>query len=126
MSALTAGEVVERIKKNLGIPWRDQTYRDTFKFGGPETPLGQLATLCQKKLGDKLLRVVGDPNATVRRLQLGVGYATPAINAPDVDVVISGEQQESDGMLDSPAYVLDATTLGIAKGWIMLGHNISE
>ena len=28
--------------------------------------------------------------------------------------------------LDSPAYVLDAVTLGIAKGWIMLGHAISE
>jgi hypothetical protein len=43
-----------------------------------------------------------------------------------VDVVISGEQQESDGFLDSPAYVLDATTLGIPKGWIMLGHSVSE
>jgi len=41
-------------------------------------------------------------------------------------VVVSGEQQESDGFLDSPAYVLDATTLGIPKGWIMLGHNVSE
>ena len=26
---LTAGEVVERIKANLGVPWRDTTYRDT-------------------------------------------------------------------------------------------------
>jgi hypothetical protein len=41
-------------------------------------------------------------------------------------VVASGEQQESDGFLDSPEYVLDATTLGIPKGWIMLGHSISE
>lgn len=59
-------------------------------------------------------------------MQLGVGYATPSINNPEVDVVVSGEQQESDGFLDSPAYVLDATTLHIPKGWIMLGHNISE
>ncbi len=44
----------------------------------------------------------------------------------DVDVVVSGEQQESDGPFDSPAYVLDAMSLGIAKGWIMLGHAISE
>ena len=41
-------------------------------------------------------------------------------------MVISGEQQETDGTLDSPAYVLDAVTLGINKGWIMLGHTISE
>jgi putative NIF3 family GTP cyclohydrolase 1 type 2 len=85
-----------------------------------------MAATFQKKLGDKSLRVVGDPKAKMSRLQLGVGYATPSINSPDVDVVVSGEQQESDGVLDSPAYVLDAMTLGIPKGWIMLGHNISE
>jgi putative NIF3 family GTP cyclohydrolase 1 type 2 len=34
---ITAGEIVSRIKKNLGIPWNDSTYRDTFKTGGPET-----------------------------------------------------------------------------------------
>lgn len=70
--------------------------------------------------------MVGDPNARVRRIQLGVGYATPAVNSPDVDVVVSGELQENDGAFDSPEYVLDASSLGIPKGWIMLGHNISE
>jgi putative NIF3 family GTP cyclohydrolase 1 type 2 len=233
MSTLTAGEVVDRIKKNLGFPWRESSKRDTFKFGGPdtvvkgiattmfcsydairraveagcnmiiphedtywndpddqklvsgdpsykpkvdfmqahdiavfrihdhmhaqkpdftyvgltralgldskletapqshhftlpETTLGELAANFQKRLGDKAIRVVGDPRTKVSRLQVGVGYATPNINSADVDVVVSGEQQESDGMLDSPAYVLDATTLGIPKGWIMLGHCISE
>jgi putative NIF3 family GTP cyclohydrolase 1 type 2 len=233
MSPLTAGEVVARIKSNLGIPWRNTTYRDTFKFGGPDTvvtgiattmfcsydvirraseagcnmiiphedtywndhddisivdrdqayarkvdfmrdhdiavfrvhdhmhaqrpdfiyvgcaralgldskyetspqshhftlprtTLRDLAATFKKRLGEKALRVVGDPNAEVSRIQLGVGYATPSINSPDVDVVVSGEQQESDGFLDSPAYVLDAMQLGIPKGWIMLGHSISE
>jgi putative NIF3 family GTP cyclohydrolase 1 type 2 len=238
MSTLTAGEIVARIKSNLGFPWRDATYRDTFKFGGPdtvvkgiattmfcsydairrahlagcnmliphedtywndrddvsavsgdpayklkvdfmrehdivvfrihdhmhaqkpdftwvglaralgldsrletapqshrftlpETTLGELATRIQKRfaeqgINDKAIRVVGDPGTKVSRLQLGVGYATPAINDANVDVVVSGEQQETDGFLDSPEYVLDAATLGIAKGWIMLGHNVSE
>ena len=233
MSVLTAGEVVTRIKTKLGFPWRDTTYRDTFKFGGadtvvtgiattmfcsydvirraaeagcnmiiphedtywndrddvtmvnsdasyklkvdfmrahdmvvfrihdhmhaqkpdfiyvgaaralgleskyetapqshhftlPETTLGELAATFQKRLGDRTLRVVGDPKAKVSRVQLGVGYATPNVSSPDVDVVVSGEQQESDGLLDSPAYVMDAMTLGIAKGWIMLGHSVSE
>ncbi|MGH9373262.1 MAG: Nif3-like dinuclear metal center hexameric protein [Vicinamibacterales bacterium] len=233
MRTLTAGEVVTRIKANLGVPWRDATYRDTFKFGGPdtevtgiattvfctldvvrraakaglnmiiphedtywndrddvtivgedplyktkvdfmreknivvfrihdhmhaqrpdftyagaaralgleskyetapqshrftlpETTLGALAAGFEKRLGAKALRVVGDPKALVSRIQLGVGYATPAVTSPDVDVVVSGEQQESDGALDSPAYVLDAVSLGIPKGWIMLGHAISE
>jgi putative NIF3 family GTP cyclohydrolase 1 type 2 len=233
MPTLTAGEVVNRIKANLGVPWRDTTYRDTFKFGGPdtevtgiattvfctfdvvqraakaglnmivphedtywndrddialvsgdalyktkselmqrhnivvfrihdhmhaqrpdftyvgaaralgldskyetapqshrfivpETTLGALAAGFQKRLGAKALRVVGDPDAKVSRIQLGVGYATPAVNNPDVDVIVSGEQQESDGALDSPAYVLDAVSIGLPKGWIMLGHAISE
>ena len=231
--ALTAGEVVSRIKANVGVPWRDATYRDTFKFGGPETEvkgiattmfcsfdmvqraaatglnmiiphedtywndrddvriasndplyktkldfmakhnivifrmhdhmhaqrpdftyvgaaralgleakyetapqshhftipettLGALAADFQKRLGAKALRVVGDPDAKVRRIQLGVGYATPAVNSPAADVVVSGELQETDGGFDSPEYVLDAASLGIPKGWIMLGHNISE
>jgi len=229
---MTAGEIVDRVKKNLGLPWRDATYRDTFKFGGPETEvkgiattvfcsydlvrrasaaglnmiiphedtywndrddvtivsgdplyktkvdfmrehnivvfrihdhmhaqrpdflyvglareleltkyetapnshrfvvpettLGALAAELQKRSGARALRVVGDPGVKVSRLQLGVGYATPAVNNAEIDVVISGEQQEADGALDSPAYVLDAVTLGMAKGWIMLGHAISE
>jgi putative NIF3 family GTP cyclohydrolase 1 type 2 len=231
--ALTAGEVVDRIKAHLGAPWRENTYRDTFKFGGPgtavrgiattafctldvvqraaaaglnmivphedtfwndrddvgiveddevyeekvaimrkhdivvfrmhdhmhaqrpdftyagcaralglesryetapqshrfvvpETTLGTLAADFQKRLGAKAIRAVGDPNARVSRIQLGVGYATPPVNNPDIDVVVSGEQQESDGGFDSPAYVLDAASLGIPKGWIMLGHTVSE
>jgi len=233
MRALTAGEVVARVKSNLGIPWRDTTYRDTFKFGGPETEvrgiattmfcnfdvvqraaqagmnmiiphedtywndrddvsivsgdplyktkvefmkehnmvvfrihdhmhsqrpdftyvglaralgldrkyetapeshrfvipettLGALASDFQKRLGARAVRAVGNPNAKVRRIQVGVGYATPAVNDPEVDVVVSGEQQETDGGFDSPEYVLDAVSLGITKGWIMLGHAISE
>lgn len=230
---MTAGEVVERIRKNLGVPWRETTYRDTFKSGGPATPvtgiattvfasfdmiqravaaglnmivphevtfwndrddvtvvggdplyrekrdfltkhnvvifrmhdhmhdqrpdftyvgsarelgldatletapgshrftlpettLGELAATLQRRIGARALRVVGDPNARVSRIQLGVGYATPAVNSPGIDVVISGEQQEVDGSFDSPEYVLDAAALGVPKGWIMLGHAVSE
>jgi putative NIF3 family GTP cyclohydrolase 1 type 2 len=232
-AAITAGEIVDRIKIHLGPAWRDTTFRDTFKFGGPgtvvtgiattfmgtfdairrasaaglnmiiphedtywndpddislvkddplysvkvdfmathnivifrmhdsmhamrpdfewvglardlgldpktetapnshrftiaETTLGELAARLQKTIGARALRVVGDPAARVSRLQVGVGYATPPVNSPDIDVVISGEQQETDGALDSPEYVLDAATLGIPKGWIMLGHAVSE
>jgi putative NIF3 family GTP cyclohydrolase 1 type 2 len=230
---MTAGDVVARIQKNIGVPWRETTYRDTFKSGGPNTPitgiattafasfdmirraaaaglnmivphevtfwndrddvglvsddplyreklaflrqhnvvifrmhdhmhdqrpdftyvgsarelgleakyetapgshrfivpettLGALAGALQRRLGVRALRVVGDPNARVSRIQLGVGYATPAVNGAEIDVVISGEQQEVDGVLDSPEYVLDAASLGIPKGWIMLGHAVSE
>jgi putative NIF3 family GTP cyclohydrolase 1 type 2 len=230
---VTAGDVVDRIKKNIGVPWRDTTYRDTYKSGGPETPITGIATTMfnsfdaiqravaaglnmilphettfwsdrdditivnadplyhekrdylaahnvvilrmhdhvhdqrpdftyvgsarelgldparemppgshrftipettlealaadvQRRIGIKALRVVGDPKARVSRVQLGVGYATPSANAADVDAVISGEQQEVDGFLDGPEYVADAAALGLYRGWIMLGHNVSE
>lgn len=41
---LTAGEIVDRIKKNLGIPWNNSTYRDTFKIGGPESSVSGICT----------------------------------------------------------------------------------
>jgi putative NIF3 family GTP cyclohydrolase 1 type 2 len=230
---MTAGDVVARIKAQLGVPWREATYRDTFKSGGPdtvvtgiattafvtmdvieraaakrlnmivphedtfwndrddeavvsqdplyeekrallqrhdivvfrmhdhmhaqrpdftyvgsaravgldpaaetapgshrfvipETTLGAFAAGVMKRTGSRALRVVGDPEAKVRRVQLGVGYATPPVNNAEVDVVISGEQQEADSGFDSPEYVMDAATLGVAKGWIVLGHVVSE
>jgi putative NIF3 family GTP cyclohydrolase 1 type 2 len=42
-AVLTAGEVVERIRKNVGVPWRAETV-DTFKAGGPDTPVKGIAT----------------------------------------------------------------------------------
>lgn len=41
---LSAGEIVDRVKKNLGIPWIETTRRDTFKVGGPDTPVTGIAT----------------------------------------------------------------------------------
>jgi len=110
----------------LGLDSKMETAPQSHRFTIPETTLGALASDFQKRLGANSLRVVGDPSAKVRRIQLGVGYATPAVNSPDVDVVVSGELQETDGGFDSPEYVLDAVSLGIPKGWIMLGHAISE
>ena len=80
----------------------------------------------KKVRGDDAIRVVGDPRARVRRIAIGAGMATPAVNAADVDVVIGGEQREIEGTFDSPEYVMDAATLGIPKGWIIIGHNMSE
>ncbi|HVW86991.1 MAG TPA: Nif3-like dinuclear metal center hexameric protein, partial [Bryobacteraceae bacterium] len=42
-SPLTAKEVIERIKKNVGVPWREQTV-DTIKTGSPDTPVKGIAT----------------------------------------------------------------------------------
>lgn len=230
---MKAGEIVDRIKKELGVPWRDATYRDTFKSGSadtevtgiattafvsldvirtaaaarlnmiiphedtfwndrddqavvaedavykeklallqkhdivvfrihdhmhaqrpdftyvgsaraigldpkhedppgshrfviPETTLDALAASVKRKSGARALRVVGDPKAKVTRVRLGVGYASPPINGADTEVLISGEQQESDGTFDSQPYALDAVAAGVVKGIILLGHTISE
>lgn len=41
--ALTARQVIERIQKNIGVPWRAETV-DTFKAGNPDTPVTGIAT----------------------------------------------------------------------------------
>jgi len=40
---LTARQVIERIRKNVGVPWRSQTV-DTFKAGDPDTTVTGIAT----------------------------------------------------------------------------------
>src|SRR5215467_10654479 len=229
---MTAREVVERIKKNIGVPWNERSYRDTFKLGNPdstvkgiattvmvtfdmlkranaaglnmviahedtfwndrdetkdlienplyklkteyvlkndmiiwrihdhmhtmkpdytvvgslrsvgikggenavmtpraytipETTLGEFAAQVKRLTGSCAFRCVGDPKAKVSKILLGPGYATPRMTA-EADVVIGGEQQEADGGFDNVEYVMDAVSLGMAKGVIMLGHVISE
>jgi putative NIF3 family GTP cyclohydrolase 1 type 2 len=114
------------VARALGLDSKYETAPQSHRFDIPETTLGALAAELQKRVDAKAIRVVGDPNVKVSRIRIGVGYATPPINGPDIDVVVSGEQQETDGTLDGPEYVLDAVSLGIPKGWIMLGHAISE
>jgi putative NIF3 family GTP cyclohydrolase 1 type 2 len=110
----------------IGLDSRYETAPGSHRYVIPETTLGAFAAEVQRRSGGRAIRVVGDPNARVSRILLGVGYASPAIDDPAVDVIVSGEQQEADGAFDSPEYVLDAAALGIAKGWIMLGHVVSE
>jgi len=40
---ITARQIIERIQKNVGIPWRSETV-DTFKAGNPETVVKGIAT----------------------------------------------------------------------------------
>jgi putative NIF3 family GTP cyclohydrolase 1 type 2 len=110
----------------IGLDPKHEDPPGSHRFVIPETTLGDLAAGIVKRTGARALRVVGDPKAKVSRVRLGVGYASPPVTGVDIDCVISGEQQESDGNFDSPAYVLDAAAAGVAKGWIMLGHTISE
>jgi putative NIF3 family GTP cyclohydrolase 1 type 2 len=40
---MTAGQIIERIKKNVGVPWRAETV-DTIKSGTPDTQVKGIAT----------------------------------------------------------------------------------
>jgi putative NIF3 family GTP cyclohydrolase 1 type 2 len=112
--------------REVGLDPMTETAPNSHRFVIRQTTLGELAARVKKVRGDDAIRVVGDPGARVRRIATGAGMATPAVNGADVDVVIGGEQREIEGTFDSPEYVMDAATLGVPKGWIILGHNMSE
>lgn len=46
---LTAAQVIERIQKQVGVPWKTPT-RDVFKAGDPETPVKGIATTVMSTL----------------------------------------------------------------------------
>ena len=88
----------------------------------PPTTLGELASAIARRLGDRGIRVVGDPAMKVSRVVLGPGYGMPVLSAA-ADVVVGGEIGESGGNTE---YALDAAAVGRPKAMIMLGHMMSE
>jgi hypothetical protein len=71
------------------------------------------------------LRVIGDPKAKVSTGTAGMGYSSGRFST-EVDVVINGENPETNNPYDPTAYALDAAFFGRNKGQIILGHAISE
>jgi putative NIF3 family GTP cyclohydrolase 1 type 2 len=90
----------------------------------PETTLAELASRVRSGLHGNAFRVVGNPAAKVSRIAFGVGSGMPRFSK-DIDVVVGGETEEVGGG-DNTGYSLDATSLGMVKGLIILGHVISE
>jgi len=88
----------------------------------PATTLGELASAIARRLGDRGIRVIGDPAMKVSRVVLGPGYGVPALSSAN-DVVVGGEIGESGGNTE---YALDAAAAGQPKAMIMLGHMMSE
>ena len=41
---MTAREIADLIKKNVGVPWNELSYRDTFKLGNPDSNVRGIAT----------------------------------------------------------------------------------
>ncbi len=96
-----------------------------FTFPGPK--LSSFAKDIQTRLNIRTMRVVGDPNLTVKRVAASWGYASrdPGIQLltkPDVDAVIVGEAREWEVV----EYAQDAIAAGQKKALLVLGHVVSE
>ena len=48
---MTARDVLDLIKKNLGSPWNENTYRDVFHAGDPNVEVKGIATTFMATLG---------------------------------------------------------------------------
>jgi putative NIF3 family GTP cyclohydrolase 1 type 2 len=95
-------------------------------FTLPQTTLLGLARDFERKLGDRTLRVVGDPALPVRRVYESWGNSSvfPGVNFldSDADVLVIGEAQDWDLI----EYVQDLVSSGQKKALILLGHVKSE
>lgn len=104
-------------------------YRDpanSKRYVMPAIPLRDFAKTFQKKLGDRTLRVIGDPAMPVTKVITSWGNcsAFPGIQLldGDADVLVIGEAQDWDLI----AYASDLVTAGRKKALIVLGHVLSE
>ena len=94
-------------------------------FAMPETTLAKLAKDMQAKLGIRTMRVIGDPQMAVRRVNASWGYAGQAVAAAsrsDTDVFVCGETRE----WELVEYVQDMIASGRKKAMIIMGHVVSE
>ena len=91
-------------------------------FVVPATTLRALAGDIQRRLDGRAIRVVGDPDMTVRRIMLGPGSGMPTLLS-SFDVSVGGEVAESGGNAE---FALDAAAIGQPRAMIVLGHMLSE
>jgi putative NIF3 family GTP cyclohydrolase 1 type 2 len=99
---------------------------DPARYDLPAVTLGSLADDLARRLNARAgIRVVGDPQARVRRIALLPGVSTLAAamkTLPACDVLLAGETRE----WESVEYAQDTVASGQKKGLIMLGRVLSQ
>ena len=99
---------------------------DPARYDLPAVTLGSLADDLARRLNARAgIRVVGDPQARVRRIALLPGVSTLATamkTLPACDVLLAGETRE----WESVEYAQDTVASGQKKGLIMLGRVLSQ
>jgi putative NIF3 family GTP cyclohydrolase 1 type 2 len=119
--------------KELG--WTDYLEKEIPQphcYSIPSTTVSTLVKFFKKKLGMKVIQVVGDPKMKCSRVGILVGGGSlglgreemPAelMNEQRLDVMVCGEITE----WTLSAYVRDAAALGFNKAMIIIGHERSE
>ena len=96
-------------------------------FTMPPTPLAKLVRDMQAKLNIRTMRVIGDPQLPVSRVNASWGYCGqfPGINLAartDTDLFVCGETRE----WELVEYVQDMIASGRKKAMIVMGHVVSE
>ena len=90
-SSLTAQQVVDRIRKNAGVPWQPLSL-DTFKAGDPATPVTGIATTGMAIM-DVLTRASKDKTNLVRYslncLRFHLAFHTTSIEQINSDTLVA-------------------------------------
>jgi putative NIF3 family GTP cyclohydrolase 1 type 2 len=98
----------------------------------PQTTVAELVAFLKKKLGMKVIQVVGEPGTRCSRVGILVGGGSLGLGGEEMpakmmrdeqlDVIVCGEITE----WTLSAYVRDAAALGLNKALIIVGHERSE
>jgi putative NIF3 family GTP cyclohydrolase 1 type 2 len=104
-----------------------QKPENQYLFVMPETTVKKLAEEVANKLDSPVVRVVGEPEMKVTKVELSPGAAgfqreTHALEGDDVQVLLVGETRE----WETVEYAADAVTQGRKKALIVIGHVPSE
>jgi putative NIF3 family GTP cyclohydrolase 1 type 2 len=104
-----------------------QDPNNQYLFNIPDTTLEKLVAEIKRKLGIRVMRVVGDPNLHITKLALAPGASgfsshAEALEMPGVQALVIGETRE----WETVEYVADAMVEGRQKSLIILGHIPSE
>lgn len=123
-----AKKPIDGINAGMMRKMKWQSYRDADNsriFNLPPTTLKNLARSFAATLGNRTLRVIGDPDLPVGRVIASWGNCSSFPGIPYLelaDVLVIGEAQD----WDLVAYARDLVSAGRPKALILLGHVLSE